>query len=271
MPELPEVETVVRGLRPRLTGRRIEHVTFLSPLAAGRQPALLESQLKGRTVQSVGRVGKFIVCQLDHGVMTVHLRMTGKLMLDVDPGRHTRAVFELDRGRMVFDDLRQFGRITWSEELPANAAALGPDALTIGAEEFVERLRSRRGRLKPLLLDQSLLAGVGNIYADEALHRAGLHPLADSARLTRQRAARLHGEIVAVLNEAVAAGGSSVSDYVDADGRPGLFQVAHRVYGREGEPCLACGSLIRRLVIAQRSAHFCPRCQRAPRAVSEKR
>ena len=147
----------------------------------------------------------------------------------------------------------------WLDHEPAR---LGPDALAVSVEEFLERLAARRTRLKALLLDQSFVRGVGNIYADETLFRARIHPLAVAARLSRVRGRRLHAAMVEVLTEAIAKGGSSISDYVDADGRPGWFQLLHRVYQRTGEPCLVCGAPIRRILVATRATHYCPKCQR---------
>jgi formamidopyrimidine-DNA glycosylase len=185
--------------------------------------------------------------------------MTGALVWKAAPGPHARAVLVLERGELVFDDPRQFGRI----DLGDRVERLGPDALAITAEEFAARLAGRRGRIKPLLLNQRILSGVGNIYADESLYRARIHPRALASRLSPARIERLCAALHEVLASAVASGGSSISDYRDGDGNPGAFQFEHRVYGREGEPCAACGTPIRRIVIAQRSAHYCPKCQRA--------
>jgi formamidopyrimidine-DNA glycosylase len=207
-------------------------------------------------------MGKFIVVDLDRGVLAVHLRMTGKLLADAAARPFTRAVLELDRGAVLFDDVRKFGRMEWAAELPANVRRLGPDALRITPEEFAGRLRARRGAVKPLLLNQAFLAGLGNIYVDEALFRAGIHPLATAQSLSRTRALRLHGAMAEVLREAIAAGGSSISDYADAEGRAGAFQRFHRVYGRAGEPCVECGSPVKRIVVGQRGTHYCARCQR---------
>lgn len=262
MPELPEVETVVRTLAPHVAGRTILEARFLSAHAAAHRPEELADRLRGRRIQAVRRVGKFIVADLDHGVLSIHLRMTGKLLLNGVPGPFTRAILELDSGSVLFDDVRQFGRMEWCENTPANIARLGPDALEITPEDLSARLRAHRGAIKPLLLNQAILAGLGNIYVDEALFRAGVHPLAPATRLTRPRALRLHAAIVEVLSEAVAAGGSSISDYADAQGRQGAFQRFHRVYGRQGEPCPECATPVRRIVVGQRGTHFCPRCQR---------
>lgn len=260
MPELPEVETIVRTLAPRLEGRQIRRATFSSPLVF-RADAALAARLRGRRVEAVRRHGKFIVLELSGGLrLTIHLGMTGKLLWNGEPGPHARAVFDLGGPRLVYDDIRQFGRIEIGPALPARAARLGPDALEISEAEFAAALQGRRGRIKPLLLNQLLLRGLGNIYVDEALFRAGIHPLAP--RLGRVRIRRLYRAIQEVLREAIARGGSSISDYVDADGRPGSFQERHQVYGKAGQPCPRCGAAIRRIVVAQRGTHYCPKCQR---------
>ena len=262
MPELPEVETVVRTLAPQAAGRTILDARFLSPIAAGRRPEELAARLRGRRIQAVRRAGKFILAGLDEGILSIHLRMTGKLLWNAAPGPFTRAVLELDSGSILFDDVRQFGRMAWCAQLPPDVARLGPDPLLIAPDAFAAGLRAHRGGVKALLLNQAFLAGLGNIYVDEALFRAGLHPLARASRVSRARALRLHAAIVAVLSAAIAAGGSSISDYADAQGRPGGFQRFHRVYGRQGEPCPQCGAPIRRIVVGQRGTHFCPCCQR---------
>jgi formamidopyrimidine-DNA glycosylase len=261
MPELPEVETVVRTLAPHVVGRTILDARFLSPHAAAHRPEELAARLQGRRILAVRRVGKFIVADLDHGILSIHLRMTGKLLLNAAPGPFTRAILELDCGSVLFDDVRQFGRMEWCERISANIARLGPDALALTPDEFAARFRARRGAIKPLLLNQAVLAGLGNIYVDEALFRAGVHPLAPADRLSRPRLQRLRAAIVEVLSEAIAAGGSSISDYADAQGQQGAFQRFHRVYGRQDEPCPECGTAVRRIVVGQRGTHFCPRCQ----------
>jgi formamidopyrimidine-DNA glycosylase len=162
----------------------------------------------------------------------------------------------------VYDDPRQFGRIEFGESLPARVAVLGPEPLGVTVEEFLARLRGRKARIKPLLLNQRFLRGLGNIYADEALFRAGIHPRAIASRLSRRRAAELHQVIRELLELAIAHGGSSISDYVDAEGRKGSFQMLHQVYAREGKPCIVCSAPIRRILVAQRGTHYCPRCQR---------
>ncbi len=252
-----------RTLAPHVTGRRIEAVRYFSPLAAGGSPDAVSEGLTGRRILKLERTGKYLIFHLDAGWMTVHLRMTGKLLMDAEHTPWTRAELTFDDGHaLVFEDVRQFGRMLWSREFPGDVTRLGPDALALSATAFAALLENRRAALKPLLLNQKILCGLGNIYVDEALHRAGIHPLAYAARLSRTRLLRLHSAVSEVLAEAVAAGGSSISDYVDAEGRRGWFQTAHRVYGREGEPCLRCETPIRRIVVGQRGTHFCPRCQR---------
>ena len=260
MPELPEVETIVRGLGPRLAGRRILAAEFRCPRVVRGTP----EDVIGKTIQAVRRHGKFILIDFsDSGAsLGIHLGMTGKLLMDAEPGVHSHAIITLDRGLLVYDDIRQFGRIEFSDQFAGRMERLGPDPLALSCEAFVARLRSRRSMVKPLLLNQGFLRGMGNIYTDEALYRAGVHPRALAYRLRRDRAARLHGAICEVLLESIESGGSSVSDYVDSDGRRGSFQLRHRVYGKEGEPCPGCSTAIRRILVAQRGTYFCPKCQR---------
>jgi formamidopyrimidine-DNA glycosylase len=262
VPELPEVESVVRSLAPHLPGRRIVSAKFTSKHVTPGNRRQLAVRLEGRTIESVKRRGKFIVMALDRGTLSVHLGMTGRLLLDAAAGTHTYGVFAFDRGVMIYDDPRQFGKIEWSADVARRASKLGPEPLEIGLEEFCASLRRRKSRVKPLLLNQKFLAGVGNIYADESLFAAGIHPLAISSRLSAARAAKLHQAIREILALAIEHGGSSISDYVDADGKQGWFQIMHHVYGREGEPCTRCGAPVRRIVVGQRGTHFCPKCQK---------
>jgi formamidopyrimidine-DNA glycosylase len=259
VPELPEVETVVRSLAARLAGRRIISAAFTSRFVTPGNRAKLAARLSGCVIQAVRRRGKFIVVSLDRGTLAVHLGMTGRLLLDAAPGEHTHGVLTLDAGVLLYDDPRQFGRIEWGA---MRLARLGPEPLEIGLEDFCSRLRRRRTRVKSLLLNQAFLAGMGNIYVDETLFRAGVHPLAMASRLSGARAARIYEAMREVLSLAIEHCGSSISDYVDADGRPGAFQLLHRVYGREGKPCLNCGAPIKKIVVAQRGTHFCAKCQK---------
>jgi formamidopyrimidine-DNA glycosylase len=262
MPELPEVETVVRGLAPRLAGRVIRQASFSSRLVVREDFRALAARLAGRRIESVERRGKFVVLRLDRGALSIHLGMTGKLLLDGVQGPHTRAVFTLDVCSLIYDDARQFGRIEYGEPEPGRLAGLGPDALHCGGEEFFAALRRHAGRIKPMLLNQRIVAGLGNIYVDEALFAARIHPKTRASRLSERRLEALRQAVVSVLERAVAAGGSSISDYVDAEGRRGWFQNEHCVYGRAGEPCPVCGGAIRRIELGQRGTHYCPRCQK---------
>ncbi len=258
LPELPEVETVVRSLAPHLPGRSIISAAFTSKHVTPGNRKALAARLAGRVIQSVKRRGKFIVIQLDQGRFTVHLGMTGKLLLESKPGTHAHGVFHLDSGVLIYDDPRQFGSIAWNTDL----SHLGPEPLEIGLEEFTARLKKHKTRMKALLLNQDFVAGIGNIYADEILYAARVHPLAVAAKLSKPRTALVHLAMREILALAIEHRGSSISDYVDAGGERGGFQLLHSAYGREGEPCLRCGEPIKKILVAQRGTHYCPRCQR---------
>jgi formamidopyrimidine-DNA glycosylase len=262
VPELPEVETVVRTLRPAILGRRILNAEFGGLRVLRGLPLETAQALAGQRVRAIERYGKFIAMRLDRGYLVVHLGMTGKLLMDAARTKWTHAIFTLDRGVLIYDDPRQFGRIEYGLELPARVAALGPEPLEVSLEEFARRLKERRSPVKAVLLNQLIVRGVGNIYADEALFRAGIHPKRMAASLRKDRVAKLYRAMREVLAEAIESRGSSVSNYVDADGRKGSFQLSHRVYQRTGEPCVNCGARIRRIVLAQRGTHYCPKCQR---------
>ena len=258
MPELPEVETVVRTLRPHLPGRRIVSASFSSRFVTPGNRKALARRFADRTILSVTRRGKFIVIALDQGTLTVHLGMTGRLLLDAPLSKHTHGVFTLDTGTLIYTDSRQFGRILSNHDL----SRLGPEPMEVGLADFQARMKQRKTRVKALLLNQAFLAGMGNIYVDETLFAARVHPLAIAARLSAPRVAAIHQHMREILGAAIAQGGSSISDYVDAQGNRGWFQLQHQAYGREGEPCPACGAPIRKIIVAQRGTHYCPRCQR---------
>jgi formamidopyrimidine-DNA glycosylase len=280
MPELPEVETVANGVNARIAGDRIEDVWFSSkPEPMKTPPAAMAKALTGRTVERVRRVGKHIVFDFatepgrDPVQWIVHLGMTGRLVV-ADPGvprpPHTHGVLVLHSGRELrFVDARRFGRMglhliekakTEAAELPGFRGP-GTEPLRISKADFRRLFHKRRTSIKAALLNQSLLHGVGNIYADEALFRAGIRPRRMAARLSTQELDRLHGALQKVLREAIRLGGSSVSDYVDAAGERGFFQLRHFVYMRTGQPCLVCKAPIRRMVAAGRGTHYCPVCQ----------
>ena len=277
MPELPEVETVARGLRIALPGRRILEVR-LGKTDFIENPAALEEQLPGKQIRAVGRQGKFLLVKLessrektkDLGLL-IHLGMTGQIRVcppEAPVAPHTHVFLALDDGKELrYTDIRRFGRMRLlmdgaREEV---LGSLGRDPLEMTEEQFATAIGSRRSRVKALLLDQHVTSGVGNIYADESLWRARIHPMRIGAMLKPDEIHRLYRTVRDVLNEAIRLRGSSVSDYVDSEGQRGEFQQRHRVYQREGKNCFRCGSKIRRAIVAGRSSHFCPRCQRAPR------
>lgn len=248
---------------PHITGRTIERAELFSRLVTRGGLKRTARQLARRVIRGVRRRGKQIFIDLDCGVLYVHLGMTGKLLWNASPGKYTRAVLTLDEGTLLYDDVRQFGRFEFFESLPALFERAGPDALGLSFEEFYVRLAKRTGQIKSLLLNQSFIAGVGNIYADETLFAARIHPRTQAARISKGRAQVLHANLLAVLRAAIHHRGSSVSDYVDGAGEQGSFQNLHAVYGMAGKPCPRCGAPIRRIVIAQRGTHYCARCQRA--------
>ena len=269
MPELPEVETIVRDLRRQLPGRRIERVELMERRVLRTAPQRLARSLEGATVNAVERYGKNIVVQVTKGrslFWWIHLGMTGRLTCEragAPRRRHTHAVFLLDSGEELrYTDMRQFGRMAVSGEWPSGLQELGPDPLEISQRDFVAALRTRRARVKALLLNQRFLRGVGNIYSDESLFRAGIHPAALGSRISPVRAAALHRALQRVLHEAIHGRGSSVRDYVDGRGEAGRFQFEHRVYGRAGEPCLKCGTRLSRTLVAGRGTTFCCHCQK---------
>lgn len=263
MPELPEVETVVRSVSPHVIGQTIKQaeVFSLRVTRGGLQGTAVA--LRNRRITGVRRRGKQIFFDLDRGVLYIHLGMTGKLLWDASPSKYTRAVLYLENGLLLYDDVRQFGRVEYFPQTPESLERVGPDALGIDFDEFYRRLKRRSGSIKPLLLNQTFVSGVGNIYADEALFAACIHPRTPVRRISISRARELHHCILQILRAAIEHRGSSVSDYVDTSGNRGSFQNLHCVYGREAEPCLRCGTSIRRIVLGQRGTHYCPKCQRA--------
>jgi formamidopyrimidine-DNA glycosylase len=263
LPELPEVETVVRSISPYIEGRTILRAELRSRLVTRGDFAAAEAGLTGAVINEVRRRGKQIFFDLDRGVLYIHLGMTGKLLWNADPGKYTRALLELENGTLLFDDIRQFGRFDFYHTLPPQLSDKGPDALDLTFDVFYSRLKRHRGSIKAVLLNQSFISGVGNIYADELLFAARVHPGTPVPRISKARAQRIHQKLLETLQLAVELRGSSISDYVDGAGNPGEFQQMHRVYGRAGEPCRTCGTAVKRIVIAQRGTHYCPRCQRA--------
>ena len=275
MPELPEVETVVRQIRPRLVGRAFTgcEVTWKRTLG-GLDARAFARAVVGARVARVWRRAKYIVVDLERsgrpaGALLGHLRMTGRMQVDdpaADPGPFVKVSLALDDRRIFhFIDVRKFGRLEFTRDVEGELAALGPEPLSdaFDVATFLAGLRSKRRALKPLLLDQAFVAGLGNIYVDESHFLAGLHPLARSERTTRDRASKLHAAIRSVLSAAIEREGSSFDTfYRTPEGSPGAYQDQFQVYGREGEPCRRCKTPISRIVVGQRGTHFCRRCQR---------
>ena len=274
MPELPEVETVASGVHARVHGQTIQSVwTSNKPQTFKSTPETIAETLNGSRIERVHRVGKTIVVDLKRGgteaQFLVHLGMTGRLLVsepDVTVPPHTHAIISLSGGRELrFVDARRFGRLsvfTPHEQEHEPYTGQGKEPLLISLPDFIALFRGRKTPIKAALLNQSLLHGVGNIYADEGLFRAGIRPKRHAGRLSRIELARLREALITVLKHAIELGGSSVSDYVDADGVRGFFQLEHRVYMRTGQPCLVCGTPIRKIVIGGRSTHFCTTCQK---------
>jgi formamidopyrimidine-DNA glycosylase len=275
VPELPEVETVANGVNARVRGQRIARVwTSGKPQTFKSPEDEITQVLTGATIESVRRVGKSIVFDLTRAKkpapqFLVHLGMTGRLLVsqrDVPLSPHTHAVLTLaDKREIRFVDPRRFGRLS-VVALDGNKGegytGPGKEPTTITADEFAQLFRGRKLAIKAALLNQSILHGVGNIYADESLFRAGIRPRRAAGRLTRDELTRLHAALQQVLAKAIQLGGSSVSDYVDADGVRGFFQLEHKVYGRAGEDCSVCSTALKKLTVGGRTTVYCPHCQR---------
>jgi formamidopyrimidine-DNA glycosylase len=294
MPELPEVETIARGLDKRVAGDTVESVWIGSRKQPLKSPAgVIAATLEGKRIVRVHRAGKHIVFDLEGesppsqtstkrggraargqtrqaaslqtAQWIVHLGMTGRMVVSepaAEIAKHTHLIAKLASGRELrFIDPRMFGKL--SVHLQSGGFDPGGvEPLEVSEEGFIALFRGRKTPIKSALLNQKLLRGVGNIYADESLFRAGIRPRRRAAAITRGQLGKLHAALQEVLGEAIALGGSSISDYVDADGEEGFFQLQHRVYGREGEPCLVCRTAIRRIILAGRSSHFCSKCQK---------
>ncbi|HEY0307883.1 MAG TPA: bifunctional DNA-formamidopyrimidine glycosylase/DNA-(apurinic or apyrimidinic site) lyase [Acidobacteriaceae bacterium] len=269
MPELPEVETIANGVNAHVQGDSIRSIWMSDkpqPFKSPRED--VEATLTGSKILRVHRVGKTIVCDLQRADGTavqwlIHLGMTGRLLV-ADPKiplpLHTHLIATLQSGRELrFVDPRRFGRISVSTQTYTGP---GSEPLKIDLDAFITLFKGRKTPIKAALLNQKLLHGVGNIYADESLFRAGIRPKRQAGRLTRAELARLHAALKAVLKRAIKLGGSSVSDYVDAEGMRGYFQIEHHVYLRTGQPCHTCQTPIRKITIGGRSTHYCPQCQR---------
>jgi formamidopyrimidine-DNA glycosylase len=265
MPELPEVETVVRMISPRLTGRKIDRIRLLRVDIVQPVQTNLAKFLQGRSIGRIFRRAKRIVFELDDGNrFYIHLGMTGRLTLESPKSpiqTHTHVVFEIDREELRFVDPRRFGGVFWLGTDDSWENDLGPEPLKLRPGQLVALLSRTKRAIKTALLDQKIIAGVGNIYADEALFAAKIHPRMAANRLSKQQVAQLNRGIKRVLSRALKHRGSTLRDYRDANGESGNFQKLHRVYDRTGQPCSNCKTKIVRIVLGQRSTHFCPTCQ----------
>ena len=269
MPELPEVETYLRDLEPELTGRSVISAQVYWPrtIATPAVDAFIHG-LRERRFSTFDRRGKYMLFGLENGhTLIVHLRMTGEFHLhpaDAAPDKHTHVTMQLDDGRALhYRDQRKFGRFWLVADPTAVLAKLGPEPLSAAftPQTLEGALAGRKAPIKTLLLDQSVLAGVGNIYADEALFQAGIHPLRRGQELNAVELAKLHDAVRAVLQRGIELQGSSLQNYVKLDGEKGGFQEEHQVFRKTGQPCPICGHPVERIVVAQRSTHFCPVCQ----------
>jgi len=264
MPELPEVETIARKLEPDLVGKTIKEADLRwSRTLAMPSPKRFKEQIKGQRIREVTRRAKYLVLRLSDFDLLVHLRMTGDLFIrnsTFQPEKHDRLIIKLTGNRsLVFNDTRKFGRVWLTADSQDVLGRLGPEPLSrdFTPEWLYTSLQRRHRQLKPLLLDQTFLAGLGNIYTDETLHIAKLHPLEMSDLVSRQQARALYKAIRRVLKEGIKRNGASI----DWAYRGGEFQNYFRVYDRDGEPCIVCGTQIQKLVIGQRGTHICPKCQ----------
>lgn len=272
MPELPEVEAVARGLRETITGRTITDVFISAKALVHPKAKEFRLSLLGATIEKIDRRGKNILIHFcNQQTLWVHLKMTGHfnfLPTHEELEKHDHVIFHFsgDDYTLRFNDYRRFGRLrlypTPEIMRQKGLIELGPEPFDISADDFVDLCRSSRRMIKPALLDQKFLAGIGNIYADETLFFANIHPRKSTDKILPKRLRELHGHIQAVLKRAIRLMGTSVDTFSGLNGKPGRYQKYLMVYGREGEPCFACGSKIRREKIGSRSAHFCPSCQR---------
>lgn len=271
MPELPEVETTRRGLAPHLVGATVADVVVRHPQLRWPVPADLPRLLRGHTILALHRRAKYLLVEFERGALILHLGMSGSLRIlpaQTPPEKHDHFDLVLSNGMLMrLRDPRRFGAVLWHEGDISDhplLAALGPEPLgkDFDAAHLYQATRKKTAAIKLVIMDNHVVVGVGNIYANEALFRAGIKPQLAAGKLSRERCARLVEEIRATLTEAIALGGSTLRDFVNSDGQPGYFQQSYWVYGRAGEPCRRCGSLIKQIKQGQRSSFYCPHCQR---------
>lgn len=272
MPELPEVETVRRGIAPLVTARRITAVRIREPRLRWPVPRRITSAMTGQVIREVGRRAKYLLLAVGDGHLIIHLGMSGSLRVLSPPPealrKHDHLEIELDNGACLrFHDPRRFGSVLYTTRPPDQhrlLRALGPEPLSdaFDGAHLYHAARGRRLASKSFIMDGRVVVGVGNIYASEALHRAGIHPSRPAGRISAARYRQLAQAVRETLTEAIDSGGSTLRDFLNADGVPGYFVPRLQVYARAGLPCQRCGQAIRRRVIGQRASYFCPRCQR---------
>lgn len=272
MPELPEVETTRRGIEPHVVGQQVQRVRVRNSRLRWPVPEDLDVRLSGQQIVALQRRAKYLLFRAEAGTLICHLGMSGSLCLvagDEPPGKHDHVDIELASGQLLrYRDPRRFGAMLWAGDLELEGhpllARLGPEPLSddFHAEYLYQRLQGRKQAIKPFIMDNAVVVGVGNIYASEALFAAGIDPRKAAGSLSKKRCALLAGEIKRVLAAAIEQGGTTLKDFVGGDGQPGYFQQQLFVYGRAGQPCLTCGSLLREVKLGQRSSVYCPGCQR---------
>ncbi len=273
MPELPEVETIIRGLKKTILGKTIQKVEIFYPKVIKQDLSHFSQNLENSRIEKISRRGKNILISLSNGkTWLTHLGMTGHLFFhsknNLSPEKHDvlKIKFKNNSGELRFEDMRKFGKTYIVEEHPKKLIEkLGPEPLKVSFKKFVKIFSGTKRKIKPALMDQTLIAGIGNIYADESLYEAKIHPETRTDQLDRQKLSGLYQAIKKIIKKAIKTGGSSVRSYVDVEGKKGYFQIFLKVYGKEGESCPRCKAKIKRIIVGQRSSHFCPRCQRKPK------
>jgi formamidopyrimidine-DNA glycosylase len=265
MPELPEVENVIRSIVNKVSLKKIESVEVVTPSIIYNRHDFIEL-VKEKTIINLERRGKYIIIRLDEGNLLIHLRMTGKLLFNGEIGKHTHLILGFTDGDyLIYNDVRKFGRINYlsNDDLDIYLKTkVGLEPGLMGFEEFKAKLMNKKGPLKKILLDQTVIAGIGNIYADEILFASGIHPLTETVNLDDNDYLILYDNIKGILEKAILAGGSTIRDYVNGDGTAGGFQNAHQVYGRGGMECNICGCTLEKIKVAGRTTVYCPICQR---------
>lgn len=265
MPELPEVENVIRSLVNKVTGKVIETVEVYTPSIIYNRNDLIEL-VKGKRIVNLDRRGKYIIIRLNKGNLLIHLRMTGKLLFNGEMSKHTHLrLYFMGGDYLIYNDVRKFGRINYlsNEELDIYLKTkVGLEPGLMKFEDFKSKLMNKKGPIKKILLDQTVIAGIGNIYADEILFASGIHPLTETSKLSEADYELLYDNIRSILEKAILAGGSTIRDYVNGDGTAGGFQNEHLVYGRGGMECTFCGCTLEKIKVAGRTTVYCPICQR---------